>query len=342
MRFPLFLVALGLSGALAAPLVAQNGAPPPPDAAQPVPDQPIGNAPAATPLTAPGKDAPGNKDASANRRAQTEARLRSLMNEFGLTDALKQDALIAYLAEDETGKAALRDAARRLMSAVRRGATPERTRDLIAVYKAALSADKERRAAAQIALDAKIGYSLDPRLEAGLWLFGVLGDGAPAASYGWTPGRSASKRPDNLPRTDGFPRPDGFPRGDTSVRRSGVAFGIVAAKGDNWLEVRSEGASERYAVSEAPAIAPNPAATNAAATTTTATSATATSVIATTAAASSPTAVLQTLSALKIGDRVRVEWMGSGRKRLLQLELWTAPFPLAPRDAPAPPDNPAN
>ena len=169
---PFLILALG---ALILPLSAQQqlGAPAAPAAEAPLAqqaDQPLPrldmrqlqgqlqDQTQAVPQPAP------RRDPREARRQQVEMRMRAMMSDFGIDNTAKQDAIIAYLAEDEVGKATVREAGRRLLVALRRGVQTARTRDLIAVYKAALDADKERRAAAQTALDAKIGFSLDPRL----------------------------------------------------------------------------------------------------------------------------------------------------------------------------------
>lgn len=193
------------------------------------------------PETAPKPSAEERREA---RREAVEARLRALMNSFGLDDKVKQDALISYLAEDEAGKATVREAAKRLMTGVRRGTDPEGMRELISHYKTAMDSDKARRVAAQTTLDAKIGWSLDPRVEGVLWLFGVLGEGEPAVSSNGLGPRGAFSL-----------------RNETSPRRSGGLNGIVEAKGEDWVEVReNEKISQRY---ELPIAADAPAVHNA-------------------------------------------------------------------------------
>lgn len=155
------------------------------------------------------------------RRARNEMRLRAMMNDFGVQEVASQDALVAYLAEDEAGKSVVRAAARRLMAAVRNGAPPAHMHDLLAIYKAAIDADRERRHAAQTALDAKIGFSLSPRLEALLWLFGVLGESQTALSFNALVARSPKKLADEQ-------------------EQKGVVVGTVTKKDEAWIEVQPE------------------------------------------------------------------------------------------------------
>ncbi len=216
------------------------------------------------------------------RREQVEARLRAMLNGFGV-DSARQDALVAYLAEEEAGRVAVREATRRLVVAVRKGAEAESMRELISGYKAALEADKVRRAAAQMALDAKIGFSQDPRLEAVLWLFGVLGEGQPRLPY-------------LGPRV--------APTSSAEAARR-VVVGTVENKGAGWIEVREGGGpSERYF----PLVRAQETGTL-------------------------NGGVTSAVRAAKIGDRVRLEWVASERRRVVKLEMQTN-FALEKSSAP--------
>lgn len=298
-RSPIF--ALWLWSGAASPLKAQEEvAPPAPAPAQNLPER------------APAEPSTAERDA--RRGAQNEQRLRVMMNDFGIESAESQDALISYLAEDETGKSAVRGAARRLMMAVRQGATPERMRDLIAIYKASIDAERERRRAAQSALDAKIGFSLSPRLEAILWLLGVLGEGQSALPFNALTPRPPRNGPGDLAR-------------EAKARR-GTVRGIVTQKTQGWIEVREgEAAPERYlpfwieTEKRYDPIAGEPLPQE--------------------EIARINRAVSETLTRLQPGDRVRLDWVWSGRKRLIRLEtlpeelpknLDTPPVYLAPPD----------
>jgi hypothetical protein len=277
---------------------------------------------------------PNNREA---RRLAEEKRLRTHMMEFGITEPTKQDALIAYLVEDEMGKTRVKDASRRLLGAVKIGTPPERMRNLIAVYKAALDADKLRRTAAQTALDARIGFTLDPHLEAVLWLFGVLGEGqVPAIGFlnrGRNPGAVRADgnqvtplRAGNTNRNFGdAPNPgvpdlnapnqaDGIkgdpnlqPQRPTKTPQGGVVFGTVTAKGEGWIEVKAVGgAAETYM----------PFWTEAK-----------------DGGVGFDRAVLEAIVFAKIGDLARLEWVWSERKRVVKLEPWR---PAVTDPAPAP------
>ena len=237
-------VGAGLILSVMAPTARAQQEPPAGDA--PVNNAPETNAPAATnvaqrkPLT------------PEERRQQTEEKLRALMRNLGVSAAPTQDAILGYLAQDEASRAAMREAEKKLLTGLRRDVPPERLRDLLADYRAAIDADRDQRAIAQRNLDARVGYSLDPKLEAVLWLMGVLGEGA-------------SKLPTNALVVNAPPVPATAPVAGTGgapvygppfVPKSGARgeiVGTVIAKGlgetnEHWLEIRDDsGASERYA-----------------------------------------------------------------------------------------------
>ncbi len=281
---------------------------------------------------------------NAARRAQNELRLRAMMSDFGIDETGKQDALIAYLAEDEAGRNVLRDAARRLMNAVKRGATPERTRDLIAVYKASLDADHERRRAAQGALDAKIGFSLSPRLEATLWLFGVLGEGQAGLPLSVLIPRAAKDAPKDSPKdAPAYGAPENA-RNDVknranAARRAGIVTGKIAKKGEGWIEVRDDnyGNIERFlpfwtAPNAAPQTGPDGQPLEADGDI---------GNLAPDANTAYNRAILEAIKAVKVGDHVRLEWVWNERKRIIRLTpiplpIETAPIETAPAEiAPA-------
>ncbi len=285
---------------------AQNGAAPAQNGVEAAPTAPARNS----------RGRGGNNDKNA-QRAEIEMRLRVMMTDFGVDEAVQQDAVIAYLAEDEAGKSAMRDAAGRLMRAVRRSASPERTRELIAVYKASLDADKERRRAAQAALDAKIGFSLSPRLEATLWLFGVLGDGqttpplnsfAPRGPFG--PPRNAPNGKNTEKNND--QNADRAPGRNT---RTGIVTGNVTGKGEGWLEVQDENVGKEASIER---YSPFWTALNGA--TENAEKEGGDKKEGTIKANYDPT-VSENMKAARIGERVRLEWVWSDRKRVVRLEL---------------------
>ena len=106
-----------------------------------------------------------------------EQRMRDMMTRSGISTLATQDAILAFMREDEDEKRAVRDAGRNLWNGIRRDAPAERLRALLGDYQKALRDTHDSRVRAQTALDARVGYSLDARLESLLWLLGVLGEG---------------------------------------------------------------------------------------------------------------------------------------------------------------------
>ena len=238
------------------------------------------------------------------QRQQTEEKLRALMINLGITAAATQDAIIVYLAEDEMGRAGLRDSEKRLLTGLRRDVPPERMRDLLGDYRAATESAKANREGAQRKLDARIGYSLDPRLEATLCLMGVLGDGVsklPTAALvarqtnagnANNAGKDDGAAPENARPTAPIYGPPVSP----NFGARGEIVGTVTAKGiaetgEHWLEIRDDsGATDRYAAlwrEDLGALDPD---------------------------------VEKQLAATPLSARVRVQWVWQERRRALSLQ----------------------
>ncbi|BCM89981.1 hypothetical protein IAD21_01832 [Abditibacteriota bacterium] len=126
----------------------------------------------------PGADRMDGATARAQtRRNSVERLMRDMMARNGITTTSTQDAILTFLRDDEESKRSVRDAGRRLWNGVRRDAPAERLRTLLNDYEKALDEQRNSRQRAQTALDARVGYSLNARLESLLWLLGVLGEG---------------------------------------------------------------------------------------------------------------------------------------------------------------------
>lgn len=236
------------------------------------------------------------------RRQQTEDKLRALMVNLGINGAATQDAIINYLAQDELAHANLREAEKRLLAGLRRDVPPERMRDLLADYRKAIETDRDNRAIAQRNLDARVGYSLDLKLEAVLWLMGVLGAGA-------------SKLPTsalviNAPQTAATPpqvAPVYGPPFNPNTGARGEIVGTVTAKGlgdanEHWLEIRDDsGTTERYTAlwrADLKALDPD---------------------------------IEKQLGQSQLSARVRVQWVWQERRRALKLQSELAPQTAADR-----------
>ena len=253
---------------------------------------PVAAAPVATSRAAPNEAAPTPEE----RRQQTEEKLRALMINLGISAAPTQDSIIDYLAQDELERANLREAEQRLLAGLRRDVPPERMRDLLQDYRGAIETDKTNRVAAQRRLDARVGYSLNAKLEATLWLMGILGEGASPLPTG-----ALATRPIQAPAPDenrGENAPVYGPLLNFSAR--GEIVGTVIAKGvepdgAHWLEIRDDsGASERYAAPWREDLkAPDP--------------------------------IEKQLAATQLSARVRVQWAWQEKRRALQLQAEDAP-----------------
>lgn len=115
--------------------------------------------------------------AAAQRRRRTEERLRGAMTNLGFSDPALQGAVMTYIAQEEEARRPLRDQSRKVYQALRGGVPDAQVLILMSDWRSAVEADKARHLQAQTKLDAQIGYSKSPRLEAMLLLMGVVGDG---------------------------------------------------------------------------------------------------------------------------------------------------------------------
>ena len=240
------------------------------------------------------------------RRQKTEEKLRVLMQNLGITSATTQDSIIIYLAEDEMGRAGARDAEQRLLTGLRRDVPPERMRDLLGDYRAAIESEKTNRVQAQRKLDARVGYSLDPKLEAMLWLMGVLGDSASKLPTSALVARQTETPPDETkPKAPVYGPPI-----SPNFGARGEIVGTVMAKGiaetgEHWLEIRDDsGALDRYAAlwrEDLGALDPE---------------------------------VDKQLSATPLSARVRVQWVWQERRRALSLRPETPSQTVTKNPAP--------
>lgn len=123
----------------------------------------------------------------ANGMGISDEAIRKMMEMGGVPDVATQDAVLAYMKEDVEARRPLRDTGMKLFQALRAGdITNEQMLALVADYRAAQQAEKVRREQAQDALDAKVNFTQNPRLEAMLLLAGLVGDGGslPGAGQG--------------------------------------------------------------------------------------------------------------------------------------------------------------
>lgn len=104
-----------------------------------------------------------------------EEALKTQMTAIGIADAA-QTSIIAYMAAREAGTMPLRVQARALQTGLTNNISAEVATRQLAALREAVKAEKERRANAEKELDAAIGFSTNPQLEAYLTLSGLIGD----------------------------------------------------------------------------------------------------------------------------------------------------------------------
>lgn len=121
---------------------------------------------------------------------QREQKMRELMADYGVAEPAVQDAVIAYMASEAQAQRPVRIQGRKLIDALKARAADanavpdEQMRVLVADFRMAVEADRDRITEAEAALDDKIGYSKDPRLEAVLMLLGIIGNAPAIMGYG--------------------------------------------------------------------------------------------------------------------------------------------------------------
>jgi hypothetical protein len=128
----------------------------------------------------------------AEELAQRKQRLKRMMSSFGVQDEGVQDAIIAHLQEEVEMRRQMREQVGHLQRLLRDRSTPDADiRQLTLEMRAAMEADSRRRREANERLDRQIGYSQNPRLEAMLLLFGVLGDNSMSVPFNPPPRRKS-------------------------------------------------------------------------------------------------------------------------------------------------------
>jgi hypothetical protein len=118
-----------------------------------------------------------NRQRAQERQQRLENQMRQAMSNLGCSDIPTQDAIISYIGADMRARRPLQSQSRRLFTALRSKDLPEdKLARMVAEFRDAVESDKQRRTASEAALDGRIKYSQNPRLEAMLLLFGVIGD----------------------------------------------------------------------------------------------------------------------------------------------------------------------
>jgi hypothetical protein len=128
-------------------------------------------------------------------RLTREQMVRNALTRGGFADPDLHTAVLEHMAAREVGRQKVLLAGRKLMQAFntpRRGAEPALTDAqldaLLAEYRAALETDKAAREEAEKALDQKVRFSTQTRLEIALMILGAIGEGSALMNNSLPPG----------------------------------------------------------------------------------------------------------------------------------------------------------
>ena len=121
-----------------------------------------------------------------------------------------QEAISAHFEAQEFAQQVVRDAGAKLKKAVDDGVPAAQLSVAVNNYRTALEENADKRQAAEAALDAKIGFSKDTKMEAALLLAGVLGDGTSYVNSGPPPWAGGGKNQKNN-QGKGAPQPNKAP-----------------------------------------------------------------------------------------------------------------------------------
>jgi hypothetical protein len=114
-----------------------------------------------------------------------EQMIRLMLSNAGFADKAVQDEVVAFANEQSKAMAKLNEQNGRLRMGLREQNTPaNQLTTLMSEYNAAVTAENTRRKTALDALDAKINFRKQPRLEAVLTTMGVVGDEMVVAGLG--------------------------------------------------------------------------------------------------------------------------------------------------------------
>lgn len=160
----------------------------------------------------------------ANGMGVPDEAIRKMMEMGGVPEVATQDAVLAYMKDDMAARRPLRELGMKLFQALRAGdINDDQMLALVTDYRAAQEAEKVRREQAQEALDAKVNYSQNPRLEAMLLLAGLIGDGGGligpggVAGFNGRPNQRRNAQGGNI--LDGAAAPGGNAQAPNAQRR---------------------------------------------------------------------------------------------------------------------------
>jgi hypothetical protein len=106
-----------------------------------------------------------------------ERNLRDTLSRAGFTQQAGQDIVVAFSKEQNTAQESLRTMAEKLVTSVSTPGVPDaEVARLLKELQDAVAKEKERRKTARTALNEKLSYTENPRLELMLTTLGLIGD----------------------------------------------------------------------------------------------------------------------------------------------------------------------
>lgn len=152
------------------------------------------------------------REAREAQRTQWQTQvLRDFLVQQGVADKDVQDAVIAHVEQRRNAQEGVRKAGAKFQQALSdKALPPAQIGPLVQEYRARQGEYTNQQQAAEAALDAKIGYSKDLRLEATLLLAGALGEGPSfiqAGSPPWAGGKGKGKDKGKNQPNNGAPQP---------------------------------------------------------------------------------------------------------------------------------------
>lgn len=133
------------------------------------------------PRTTPAEREAARAAREATRAERADRALRAALTRAGAVDAVTQDAVANYAKSEMVARQEAAEATDRVRQALRNSAvTDAQIGVLLNEMRTAAAQERTRRERTAAALDAQIGYTKKPRIEAVLMLTGLIGDQAAA------------------------------------------------------------------------------------------------------------------------------------------------------------------
>jgi hypothetical protein len=111
--------------------------------------------------------------------------VRRMLTGAGFTQTGLQDAVVSFVQKQDEAVRGLQEQARKVNQALRNGGMTEaQLATLLSDFRTEVAQERTRRARALKELDAEVGFSKQPRLDALLTMSGMIGDEAYLAGVG--------------------------------------------------------------------------------------------------------------------------------------------------------------